>query len=180
MDLLQDGSELAARKLGMDLLAGEPMGVGPVAFAMVVVDYPNIARKMLASGDMKHLKGVGFVATSDPWYHEPKQRVMRRCIIDVIHNHMAGYSKEALMKILQRREDNIDVQYTDALLVRMIAEGVLNIVDGTEFVLTAMINPDGTTPKLDTAASTSQESFAEQPAKVYRLTATHWLKDTAR
>ena len=182
MGLLMNGRELAIRASVLGLLRKHPGGIDAVALtAMAKGSYaPLVIDKMDASGEIRYLKGYGYMHCDDPWYDEPKQLVMRRLIVRTLFNKPAGYSQRDITEILKRRDRVIDDRYVFALLSILLEDGAIIVADGTHLVKSKLINPDGSYPPLDTTISTSQESWHAEPAKVYRLSATRWLKDTSK
>ena len=117
------------------------------------------------------------VTISDPWYQEPKQRFMRRIVLAMLHNHVAGYSRNALADILCRRDEVCNDAYTRRLVARMLREGVIITASGTEIVMEQLVSRDGRPCELEGAA-TLDCSPVERPATVLRLSASRWLKET--
>ena len=189
MDVIELGQFQAMRKKLLDLIHADPEGIPSTAlFARLggTNVYGAVLRvldKLVAVGDVRRCHGQDgnseYVMPDDPWYHEPKQRVMRKVVLRVLAEHMHGYSRGALARILLGRDKECDETYTRRLMGRMLHEGVVIVTAGTEVVMVPLVDRDGKR-HAPSGAATLSESAVERRVTVFRLSAGRWLKDNSK
>ncbi len=187
MDAIEAGQLQHARDKVLALLRDNRAGLTLAEISSLTRDVPGIdvygvLWKLFDTSQVCWFHGAEgtseVVMIGDPWYHEPKQRVMRKVVLAVLQSHIAGRSRRELAGILLRRDSDCDETYARRLIARMLNEGVLITANGTEIVMMDLVDLNGRTPKLEGAATLNQ-SPVEQPVTVLRLSATRWLKDAA-
>lgn len=187
--LLEAGIALALRELKiLQALEDNPTGLTKeelLGYYRFIGNYSAVVttlNQLYVKGEIVRFHGehgrLELVKTSDPWYQEPKQRFMRRVVLAVLQNHIAGYSRGKLADILRRRDKACNDAFTWRLVDRMLGEGVIITANGTEIVMERLLDTNGG-PHKPLGAATLDSTPVERPATVLRLSASRWLKDTA-